>query len=37
MTQIFDQVTTVAAYPEERSRLLWQDSPYTTLQLSEGS
>jgi para-nitrobenzyl esterase len=35
-TQIFDTVTTVAAYPEDRSRLLWQDFPYTTLQLPAG-
>jgi len=32
-TQIFDQVTTVAAYPEEQSRLLWQYFPYSTLPL----
>jgi para-nitrobenzyl esterase len=33
LTQIFDSVTTVAAYPEERSRLLWRDSPFATLPL----
>jgi para-nitrobenzyl esterase len=33
LTQIFDRVTTVAAYPEERSRLLWQDHPFSTLPL----
>ena len=32
-TQIFDEVTTAAAYPEERSRLLWQDFPFSTLPL----
>jgi para-nitrobenzyl esterase len=32
-TQIFDEVTTVAAYPENQSRLLWQDFPFSTLQL----
>ena len=32
-TQVFDSVTTVAAYPEERSRLLWQDFPFSTLPL----
>jgi para-nitrobenzyl esterase len=34
-TQVFDDVTTVAAYPEEQSRLLWQDVPFSTLQLLE--
>ena len=33
LTQIFDSVTTVAAYPEERSRLLWRDFPFSTLPL----
>jgi para-nitrobenzyl esterase len=33
LTQIFDEVTTVAAYPEERSRLLWRDLPFSTLPL----
>ena len=32
-TWIFDEVTTVAAYPEERSRLLWRDFPFSTLPL----
>ena len=32
-TQIFDEVTTVAAYPENQSRLLWQDFPFSTLPL----
>jgi para-nitrobenzyl esterase len=32
-TQVFDSVTTVAAYPEERSRTLWRDLPYSTLPL----
>jgi para-nitrobenzyl esterase len=32
-TQVFAEVTTVAAYPEERSRLLWQDFPFSTLPL----
>jgi para-nitrobenzyl esterase len=33
LTQIFDSVTTVAVYPEERSRLLWRNFPYVTLPL----
>ena len=33
LTQVFDSVTTVAAYPEERSRLLWRDCPFSTLPL----
>jgi para-nitrobenzyl esterase len=33
MTQVFGEVTTVAAYPENQSRLLWQDFPFSTLQL----
>ena len=33
LTEIFDEVTTVAAYPEERSRLLWRDFPFSTLPL----
>ena len=33
LTQIFDSVTTTSAYPEERSRLLWRDFPFSTLQL----
>jgi para-nitrobenzyl esterase len=33
LTQVFDSVTTVAAYPEERSRLLWRDFPFSTLPL----
>ena len=33
LTQILDSVTTVAAYPEERSRLLWRDLPFSTLPL----
>ncbi len=32
-TQIFGEVTTVAAYPENQSRLLWQDFPFSTLPL----
>jgi para-nitrobenzyl esterase len=32
-TQIFDEVTTVAVYPENQSRLLWQDFPFSTLPL----
>jgi carboxylesterase type B len=27
------EVTTVAAYPENQSRLLWQDFPFSTLPL----
>jgi para-nitrobenzyl esterase len=34
-TQVFAEVTTVTAYPEEQSRLLWQDFPFSTLQLQE--
>jgi para-nitrobenzyl esterase len=33
LTQIFGSVTTVAAYPEERSRLLWRDFDFSTLPL----
>ena len=33
LTEIFDEVTTVAAYPEEQSRLLWRDFPFSTLPL----
>lgn len=33
LTQVFDSVTTVSAYPEERSRLLWRDVPSATLPL----
>jgi para-nitrobenzyl esterase len=33
LTQIFDSVTTVSAYPEERSRLLWRDLDFSTLPL----
>jgi para-nitrobenzyl esterase len=33
LTQIFDSVTTVSAYPEERSRLLWRDFDFSTLPL----
>lgn len=33
LTQIFDSVTTVAVYPEERSRLLWRGFPFSTLPL----
>ena len=32
-TQVFGEVTTVAAYPENQSRLLWRDFPFSTLQL----
>jgi para-nitrobenzyl esterase len=32
-TQVFAEVTTVAAYPEDQSRLLWQDFPFSTLPL----
>jgi carboxylesterase type B len=35
-TQIFDEVTTIAAYPENQSRLLWQEFPFSTLPLLEG-
>jgi len=35
LTQVFDSVTTVAAYPEERSRLLWRDFPFSTLPLPQ--
>jgi len=33
LTEIFDEVTTVDAYPEERSRLLWRDFPCSALPL----
>ena len=33
LTRIFDSVTTVAAYPQERSRLLWRDFRCSTLHL----
>ena len=36
LTQIFDSVTSVAVYPEERSRLLWRDHPFSTLPLLTG-
>ena len=32
-TQVFGEVTTVAAYPEDQSRLLWQDFPFSALPL----
>ena len=32
-TQVFGEVTTVAAYPENQSRLLWQDVPFSALPL----
>ncbi|MBO3744856.1 carboxylesterase/lipase family protein [Streptosporangiaceae bacterium NEAU-GS5] len=33
LTQIFDTPSTVAPYPEEASRLLWQDHPFPVLPL----
>ncbi|GIH22136.1 carboxylic ester hydrolase [Acrocarpospora phusangensis] len=33
LTQLFDTPSTVAAYPEETSRLLWQDHPFPVLPL----
>jgi para-nitrobenzyl esterase len=35
-TQIFDDVTTIAAYPENQSRLLWQEFPFSALPLLKG-
>jgi len=37
LTQVFDSVTTVSAYPEERSRLLWRDLPCSTLPLVQSA
>jgi para-nitrobenzyl esterase len=37
LTQIFDEVTTVAAYREERSRLLWRGFPFSTLPLVQSA
>jgi para-nitrobenzyl esterase len=37
LTQVFDEVTAAAAYPEERSRLLWRDFPCSTLPLVQSA
>jgi para-nitrobenzyl esterase len=37
LTQVFDTVPTVSTYPEERSRLIWQDHAFPPLRLRADS
>lgn len=36
LVRLFDARPTVAAYPEETSRLIWQDHPFPVLPLRTG-